>query len=156
MLFFVAVTVLFLDFTGTVHAWLGWTAQVQFLPALLALNISVVVLLVLLTLLAGRVYCSVICPLGVFQDIVSWISGQRKKKKYRFSYSPEIKWLRYGMLGLFVIALTAGIGSFVAMLAPMDVSLPICLLRYTVGETTCLPGLPSVPTAMPFMKRRYG
>lgn len=118
MLFFVAVTVLFLDFTGTVHAWLGWTAQVQFLPALLALNISVVVLLVLLTLLAGRVYCSVICPLGVFQDIVSWISGQRKKKKYRFSYSPEIKWLRYGMLGLFVIALTAGIGSFVALLAP--------------------------------------
>lgn len=118
VLFFVAVTVLFLDFTGTVHAWLGWTAQVQFLPALLALNISVVVLLVLLTLLAGRVYCSVICPLGVFQDIVSWISGQRKKKKYRFSYSPEIKWLRYGMLGLFVIALTAGIGSFVALLAP--------------------------------------
>ena len=57
VLFFVAVTVLFLDFTGTVHAWLGWTAQVQFLPALLALNISVVVLLVLLTLLAGRVYC---------------------------------------------------------------------------------------------------
>lgn len=118
VLFFMAVTVLFLDFTGTVHAWLGWMAQVQFLPALLALNISVVVLLVLLTLLAGRVYCSVICPLGVFQDIVSWISGQRKKKKRRFSYSPEIKWLRYGMLGLFVIAFTAGISSFVALLAP--------------------------------------
>lgn len=118
VLFFVAVTALFLDFTGTVHAWLGWTAKVQFLPALLAVNAGVVVLLVLLTLLAGRVYCSVICPLGVFQDIVSWISGRRKKKKYRFSYSPELKWLRYGVLGLFVIALLAGIGSFVALLAP--------------------------------------
>ena len=118
VLFFVAVTALFLDFTGTVHAWLGWTAKVQFLPALLAVNAGIVVLLILLTLLMGRVYCSIICPLGVFQDIVSWISGRRKKKKYRFSYSPEVKGLRYGVLGLFVIALVAGIGSFVALLAP--------------------------------------
>lgn len=118
VLFFVAVTALFLDFTGTVHAWLGWTAKIQFLPALLALNVGVIVALVLLTLLLGRVYCSVICPLGVMQDIVSWISGRRKTKRYRFSYSPEIKWLRYGVLGLFVIALIAGIGSFVALLAP--------------------------------------
>ena len=118
VLFFVAVTALFLDFTGTVHAWLSWTVKVQFLPALLAVNVGVIALLVLLTLLVGRVYCSVICPLGVMQDIVSWISGLRKKKKYRFSYSLEVKWLRYGMLGLFVIALVAGIGSFVALLAP--------------------------------------
>lgn len=117
-LFFLAVTALFLDFTGTIHAWLGWMAKIQFLPALMALNVGVVALLVLLTLLGGRVYCSVICPLGVFQDIVSWISSRRKKKKYRFSYSPEMKWLRYGVLGLFVIALIAGIGSFVALLAP--------------------------------------
>ena len=118
LLFFVTVTALFLDFTGTIHTWLAWMAKVQFLPALLAVNVGVIVPLVSLTLLVGRVYCSVICPLGVFQDIVSWISGQRKKKKYRFSYSPEIKWLRYGVLGLFVIALITGIGSIVALLAP--------------------------------------
>lgn len=118
VLFFLAVTALFLDFTGTIHAWLGWTAKIQFLPALLALNVGVTVALVLLTLLFGRVYCSVICPLGVFQDIVSWISGRRKKKRYRFSCSPEKKWLRYGILGLFIVALIAGIGSFVALLAP--------------------------------------
>lgn len=118
VLFFIAVTALFLDFTGTVHAWLGWTAQIQFLPALLALNVVVVVVLVAITLLLGRVYCSVICPLGIFQDIVSWISGKRKKKKYRFSYSPEKKWLRYGVLALFGIALIAGIGSIAALLAP--------------------------------------
>lgn len=117
-LLFAAITLLFLDFTGTVHAWLGWTAKIQFLPALLALNVVVVVVLVVLTLLFGRVYCSIVCPLGVMQDIVSWISGRRKKKRYRFSYSPEIKWLRYGVLGLFVVAMFAGIGSFVALLAP--------------------------------------
>lgn len=118
LIFFAGITLLFLDFTGTVHAWLGWMAKIQFLPAVLALNVWVILLLAVLTLIFGRIYCSVICPLGVMQDIVSWISGKRKKKKYRFTYSAEKKWLRYGMLGVFVIAIIAGIGSFVALLAP--------------------------------------
>lgn len=118
LIFFVGITLLFLDFTGTVHAWLGWMAKIQFLPAVLALNVWVILLLAVLTLIFGRIYCSAICPLGVMQDIVSWISGKRKKKKYRFTYSVEKKWLRYGMLGVFVIAIIAGLGSFVALLAP--------------------------------------
>ncbi len=118
LVMFVLITGLFLDFTGTLHAWLGWLAKIQFLPALLALNVGVVLLLVALTLVCGRIYCSVICPLGVFQDVISWVSGRRKKKRYRFSYSPEVKWLRYGVFTLFVIALIAGIGSLVALLAP--------------------------------------
>ena len=114
----VLITLLFLDFTGTLHAWLGWLAKIQFLPAVLAMNAGVVAGLILLTLLFGRIYCSVICPLGVFQDVVSHISGMRKKKKYRFAYSPALSWLRYGLLAVFVIALVAGVGSFVALLAP--------------------------------------
>lgn len=115
---FTLITLLFLDFTGTLHAWLGWLAKIQFLPAVLALNVGVVLALIVLTLLFGRVYCSVICPLGIFQDVVSWISGRRKKKRYRFSYSPAVKWLRYGVLALFIVALIAGAGSLVALLAP--------------------------------------
>ena len=118
ILFFACITLLFLDFTGSIHLWFGWMAKIQFLPALLALNLSIVALLVVLTLVLGRVYCSVICPLGVFQDIVSWINSRRKKQKYRFSYSPALSWLRYGMLGVFLIALVAGIGSLAALLAP--------------------------------------
>ena len=117
-LFFLSVTALFVDTTGTVQEWLGWTAKIQFLPALLAINILVVVALVALTLLAGRVYCSVVCPLGVMQDIISWISGRRKKKKSRFSYSVEKKWLRYGILVAFFVAFIAGLGPVVALLAP--------------------------------------
>ena len=113
-----AITGLFLDFTGTLHGYLGWLAKIQFLPALLALNVGVIILLVALTLLVGRVYCSVICPLGILQDVIAWISGQRKKMKYRFSYSPELKVLRYGVLGVFIAAFLAGAGSLVALLAP--------------------------------------
>lgn len=115
---FVAVTLLFLDFTGTLHLWFGWLAKIQFLPAVLALNFVVIAILLALTLLFGRIYCSVICPLGVFQDCVSNLSSRRKGKKARFSYSKEIKWLRYGVLVLFVIALAAGLNSLVALLAP--------------------------------------
>ena len=115
---FVLITALFLDYTGTLHHWLGWLAKIQFLPALLSLNVGVVVALVLPTLLFGRVYCSVIRPLGIFQDIISWFSGLRKKKKYRFSYSPAKSWLRYTVLVLFIVAMIAGVGSFVALLAP--------------------------------------
>lgn len=118
LLFFVAVTALFLDFTGAVHVWLGWVAKMQLLPALLAMNVAVVAVLLLLTLLVGRVYCSVICPLGVFQDIVSWLSARRGKKHARFSYSREKKWLRHSVLCLWLAALVAGVGSFVALLAP--------------------------------------
>ncbi|MBQ6254720.1 MAG: 4Fe-4S dicluster domain-containing protein [Bacteroidales bacterium] len=112
----VAITLLFLDFTGTLHGWLGWLAKIQFLPAVLALNLVVIVALLLVTILFGRVYCSVICPLGVFQDAVANLSKKGKKGKY--TYSKEIKWLRYGVWALFVIALIAGVNAFVALLAP--------------------------------------
>lgn len=92
--------------------------KIQFIPAILSLNVGIILLLVLLTLLFGRVYCSVICPLGVMQDIVSWLNGQRKKKRYRFSYSPAKNALRFIVLVVFIVAIIAGIGSFVALLAP--------------------------------------
>lgn len=117
-LFFAAVTLLFLDFTGAIQAWFGWMAKIQFLPAVLALNFAVVAVLVILTLLFGRVYCSVICPLGVMQDIASWFSGRRKGKKNRFGYKKECKWLRYGLLALFVILMLAGINGLAILIAP--------------------------------------
>ena len=113
---FALITLLFLDFTGTLHAWFGWLAKVQLLPAVLALNVGVIVLLVALTLIFGRIYCSVICPLGVMQDLISWFGD--KAKKNRFSYSPAKSWLRYGVLALFVVALVAGFASIALLIAP--------------------------------------
>ena len=112
--FFVLITLLFLDFTGTLHHWLSWLAQIQFLPAVMALNVVVVVALLLLTLIFGRIYCSVICPLGVFQDILA----RFRRKKNKYSYSKEVRWLRYPVLMVFIIAAVAGIGSLFQLLAP--------------------------------------
>lgn len=111
---FALITLLFLDFTGTLHCWLSWLAKIQFLPAVMALNVVVVAALIILTLVFGRIYCSVICPLGVFQDLLARF--HRKKNKY--SYSKEVRWLRYPVLAVFVIAGLAGIGSLFQLLAP--------------------------------------
>lgn len=114
--FFAGITMLFLDFTGTIHCLTGWMAKIQFLPAVLALNVVVIVFLILLTLICGRIYCSVICPLGIMQDIIAWFG--KKAKKNRYAYSAAKNWLRYGMLAVFVAALVAGASSIVSLLAP--------------------------------------
>ncbi len=110
----VLITLLFLDFTGTLHHWLGWLAKVQFLPAVMALNVAIIVALLVLTLIFGRIYCSVICPLGIFQDVLA----RFRRKKNKYSYSKEVRWLRYPVLVLFIIALVAGVGAFFQLLAP--------------------------------------
>ncbi|MDR3012834.1 MAG: 4Fe-4S dicluster domain-containing protein [Chitinispirillales bacterium] len=117
--FLIAVTLLFLDYTGTVHRYLGWTAKMQFFPAILAVNLAVVIGLILITLFLGRIYCSVICPLGLFQDKVSRIAGLLKKN--RFSYRPPRKPLvvtRYAILAVFALAAVAGISVVPVLLEP--------------------------------------
>ena len=115
---FIGITLLLLDITGILHPYLGWLAKIQFLPSVLALNVGVVIALVALTIIFGRIYCSIICPLGILQDLLARLRPRKNKKVGRYSFSPEMKWLRYPVLLLFIVALVAGVGSFVALLAP--------------------------------------
>jgi len=117
--FIAAVTLLFLDYTGTLHKYLGWCAKIQFVPAILSANIAAIAILILATLLFGRVYCSVICPLGIFQDVISRKAGWFKKN--RFSYRPPCKKqiaVRYTLCGIFIIAIIAHISAVTVSLEP--------------------------------------
>ncbi|MDO5582353.1 MAG: 4Fe-4S binding protein, partial [Planctomycetia bacterium] len=113
--FFVSISLLFLDFTGTVNDYLGWTAKLQILPAILSLNIAVMIGIAVLTLIAGRFYCSTVCPLGEMQDIVSWLAD--KQKKNRFAWSKAANGLRYCLFLMFGGILALGAGSCVYALA---------------------------------------
>ena len=53
----------------------------QLLPAVLGLNLVTVGAVVGVTLLCGRVYCSVVCPMGVFQDGVIWLRRRWNGKR---------------------------------------------------------------------------
>ncbi len=115
-LMFIGITLLFVDFTGTLHTWLSWMAKVQFLPAVMALNVVVIAVLVVLTLVFGRIYCSVVCPLGVLQDVFGWLG--KKSKKNRYTYSEQKSWLRWFFFMIMLISIVLGLGSFVQLLAP--------------------------------------
>jgi ferredoxin len=110
------VTLLLLGIGFRVHLWAGWVAKIQFLPALLALNFGVLALLIIATLIFGRIYCSVVCPLGIMQDFFSWLGG--KAKKNRFSYAKENKVLRYGFLAVFIILMIVGFAPVTTLFAP--------------------------------------
>ena len=112
----ICITWLFLDFTGTAHHWFDWMPKVQLLEAVLAVNVVVIVALVVLTLVFGRIYCSVICPLGILQDIFGKLG--MKAKKNRYSYSKAKTWLRYGVLVLGIGCWALGVGAVVQLLAP--------------------------------------
>ena len=112
----IGITWLFVDFTGTAHHCFSWMPKLQLLEAILALNVVALVILIVMTLVFGRIYCSIICPLGILQDIIGWVG--KKVKKNRYTFSKAVSWLRYTMLGVMVVALVAGIGSIVQLLAP--------------------------------------
>ena len=119
-LFLVGITLLFI---GIGHNCWGWMAKLQFLPSLLALNFAVIIGIVLLTLLFGRIYCSVICPMGVFQDFVIWKRRFveklfKKKKTHKFKYVGEHKWVRYIVFVLSIISLVAANQMLIALIAP--------------------------------------
>ena len=114
-IFFIGITLLFV---GIGHEWWGWMAKLQFLPSCFALNVGIIAAIVILTVLLGRIYCSVICPLGVFQDIVNWISSRRKGKARRFKFKKERKWLRYGIFTVFVVLHFVGFQAVAALIAP--------------------------------------
>ncbi len=113
--FLLAVTACFLDFTGTVAKWFGWTVKIQLMPAALALSLAAVAILGV-TLLFGRIYCSVVCPLGILQDIAYFFrrvagrlvpsrGGALRTARHAmlrnvFRYAVAIVFLAGGFLGL--------------------------------------------------------
>ena len=110
------VTLLLLGIGFRVHLWAGWVAKIQFLPALFALNIGVLAFLIILTLIFGRIYCSVICPLGIMQDFFSWLGG--KFKKNRFSYTKGNNVIRNSFITLFFLVAMLGFTPVTTLFEP--------------------------------------
>lgn len=128
LVFFIGITLLFI---GIGEQWWSWMAKLQFLPSCLALNFAVIAGIILLSLVFGRVYCSVICPLGVYQDDLIWLRRQcgkfaaklfkkkpRKNFLLRFHFVKEHKIVRYLILLLTIVCIVAGAQIFVALIAP--------------------------------------
>ena len=114
---FTLITFYFLDFREFLPDSFGFLAKIQLIPALLALNVVILASLVVLTLLFGRVYCSSICPMGVYQDIVAWLSRKlNRKKKYRYGKAKTL--LRWSVLALTAVTFIFGFTFLLGLLDP--------------------------------------
>lgn len=121
ILFFVPITLFFIDSWHALPLSLHRLLHLQFVPALLAGMWAVVIGLLLLTVVFGRVYCSVICPAGVLQDVFIRLSrrGKKKNKKKRwFMYRKAYNILRYVLLAAVVVSFALGAIGLLMMLDP--------------------------------------
>jgi ferredoxin len=117
IIIFSLITIYFLDFASLVPKQLHLLTKLQFLPALLAVNLIAIITVVVLTLLFGRIYCSSICPMGIYQDIVSWVDKKMHRKK-RYHSLRERRVLRWSLVALTTIAFFAGASAVVSILEP--------------------------------------
>jgi len=110
ILIFILLSFYFLDFAGILPNEFHALGHIQFIPALLSHNIGIIAFLVILVLLFGRIYCSAICPMGAFQDIIC-----RKKK---FAYRKNNPILRWSIVAVCLIFFFLGFTAVIGILDP--------------------------------------
>ena len=121
IIIFTPILLLFVDFAGILPESTARILDWQIMPAVLGIEITILIVLFLLTLFLGRIYCSVICPAGILQDIFNRISciGRKKKNgKMRFRYHKPANLLRYIILGTTAVLAFFGITELCLLLDP--------------------------------------
>jgi len=106
-LFFIAVCFAFVGFPYFASA-----AKVQQFPAIDRKAWSIVIAIALLTILFGRFYCAIVCPFGLLQDVIAFLS---RRKSRLDANRPK---LRYAVAGLAFASFLAGSAFFIGGLDP--------------------------------------
>ncbi|MCL4549082.1 MAG: 4Fe-4S binding protein [Bacteroidetes bacterium] len=127
LVFLIATTFLLIDFYGYITAlFKNDILYLQFVPSLLkfitilSISTSGFLIVILLTVLFGRIYCSTICPLGILQDIVNYFA-RKFRKKNRFEFLKEQKILRLSLLILSAIVFVFGSSVVINLLDPYSI-----------------------------------
>lgn len=126
LVFLVAFILTFLDFRRIIpESAINTVTWLQFIPSLLkffnvfTLGAAGFLVVIVLTLVFGRVYCSSVCPLGIVQDVISWTVKKFKKKRKRyFSFTKAWNKLRYGILVVTILSFVFGTVLLVNLLDP--------------------------------------
>ena len=115
LFFFLFIGLFFLDFRHYFSEdFISAVLFLQFAPSVLlfikTLGFAALgfIIIIILTLIFGRVYCSSICPLGTLQDIFTRFSNRFIIKRKRYRYSKARNFLRYTILGLTIIFIVFG------------------------------------------------
>ncbi len=131
--FFIATALIFLDIWETgINTVADNLLFLQFVPSAVkfmnhpAVGAIGFIVVIMITLLLGRVYCSAICPLGIFQDLISRVfsnrakHGVKEKNRGRYHYSAPRTILRYTVLTATLLLFFGGTGLLLNLLDPFS------------------------------------
>jgi len=127
MALILVISIIFFDIYSFLSpATARYAALTQFVPSALSfisspsVIFSSFLLITLVTLASGRSYCSFLCPLGIFQDVIARISPVlRIRKKYR--YARGHNFMRYAVLLTAVVSYPAAGTLLVVWLDPFSI-----------------------------------
>ena len=108
-----AMTLLFVMPAAWVCAWIGWLPRAQLLPAIMSGEAAALALIAVSVAEFGRLYCAVVCPLGIAQDL-----SRVALKFLRLKGLPIIGWVRYAVLAVFAVGAILG---FTGLIAPYGI-----------------------------------
>jgi len=101
----VCFILVFIDFRSLIPSkYINYLLYLQFIPSVLkyidlkTFAAGGFIVILLLTLISGRTYCSFLCPLGIGQDLFSRIGGKIRKKFRRFGFKKPFTLIRYSLL----------------------------------------------------------
>ncbi len=127
VVFLLIIAALFVDFRELIPTiWADRFLFLQFVPSVIkfitvpAIVTAGFLFVLLLTALFGRVYCSAICPLGILQDVFSWIAENIGLIK-RYKFRKALNYLRYPLLAITVIFLLFGSMFVLNLLDPYSI-----------------------------------
>jgi ferredoxin len=106
----ISLAVLFVDIGYILpEKYITSVLYLQFIPSAVkfiaagTITASGFVIVIILTFLTGRTYCSFLCPLGIMQDIFSRLGGKIKKRFRRYGFKKPHTALRYSLLAITLI-----------------------------------------------------
>lgn len=109
-LIFIYFVLVFIDFKSLIPSkYINVLVFLQFIPSILKFSDLKTIaacgflIVLFLTLITGRTYCSFLCPLGIGQDLNSRFGGRIKKKFRRYGFKKPFTILRYSLLAATLI-----------------------------------------------------
>lgn len=116
------ITACLVGFGGTFPRCAAWLARIQLMPAAMAFAMTIFVSWMIATLIFGRIYCSTICPLGVFQDIAARLPRLGKKKwGNAYHYRLPMPVMRYATLAVVLVTLMTGFAVVAVFIDPYSI-----------------------------------
>jgi len=123
LIFVLSITAVYFDLSFTIQSsFSDYPLFLQFIPSLLSfISIASVagigfIIVLILTLLFGRVYCSTVCPLGILQDIITFF--RKKISRINFVISKPFTKTRYIILTITILLFLFGTSLGLNLLDP--------------------------------------